>query len=288
MNASKFSKNITDNSDLISMCQGGKTTKVDRYKWSVKDSPGQMRMIKKTDLVIDHTYQRNANEAKIMKIVKDWSWVACGVISVADRDGLLYVIDGQHRVLGAMRRADIAEMPCMVFKTSSAKEEAEGFLVTQTMRKAVTGVEKFKALIVTEYAPALVVEQLITSIGRTASKNLGTTTITCIALLIKLATLNKDLLIRIWPLIGEISKGKNIGEKLIDGLFYIESNMVDGESISDKLWSKRIEKVGIDELNLGAQRAAAFYVRGGSKVWAMGMMESINRGLHNKLQLISK
>ena len=106
----------------------GNITKVERYNWKMQDSPGALRMVKKGDLQVDHTYQRNANEMKLIAIAKDWSWIACGAIVVADREGVLFVVDGQHRVLAARKRSDIAELPCLVFKTHEAKQEAKGFL----------------------------------------------------------------------------------------------------------------------------------------------------------------
>jgi len=74
-------------------------TKVDRYGWTIKDQPGFMKEINKSLLNVDMQYQRHANKSKVLTISSEWSWIACGVVVVAFRDGKYWVMDGQHRVI---------------------------------------------------------------------------------------------------------------------------------------------------------------------------------------------
>lgn len=62
----------------------GKMSKIDRYNWTIQDTPGEMKFIHKASIEIDHSYQRNANETKLTAIARDWSWIACGAIVVAE------------------------------------------------------------------------------------------------------------------------------------------------------------------------------------------------------------
>lgn len=62
---------------------------------------------------------------------------------------------------------------------------------------------------------------------------------------------------------------------------------IDG-GLNDRRLSKRLMEIGAQRLLDGATRAAAFYARGGPKVFADGMLQEINKGLHGKFQFASK
>lgn len=64
----------------------GTMTKIDRYGWSMQDNKGELRWINKMDVQVDYSYQRNTNEIKLKNIARDWSWIACGAIVVANRE----------------------------------------------------------------------------------------------------------------------------------------------------------------------------------------------------------
>lgn len=260
-------------------------SKVERYNWKLQDKPGVQRMVKKGDLHVDHTYQRNANETKLMAIARDWSWIACGSIVVADREGVLFVVDGQHRVLAARKRGDITDLPCLVFKTHEARQEAKGFLAAQTLRKPITSVEKFRALVTIEDPAALVVQDLLASAGKTPGEGVSTGTVKCVGILVSLARDDATALRKIWPLIVAVSEGQQIHQRVVEGLAYISKRMPDGTSLMDKEWQKRVLKVGGVGLLTAAAKAAAYYARGGPKVWATGMIEAINKGHRNLLEL---
>lgn len=263
----------------------GKLTKVERYKWKMQDTPGALRWVKKGDLQVDHTYQRNANEMKLIAIAKDWSWVACGAIVVADREGVLFVVDGQHRVLAARKRSDIAELPCLVFKTHEVKQEAKGFLVAQTQRRPVTSVEKFRALVVVEDRAALLVQELLDQAGKVPGNGMSPGSVKCVGALLRWANDDAATLCSVWPLIVAVSSGQVIHRRIVDGLMYIAKRMPTGSSLTDREWQKRVLKVGVTGLLDGAAKAGAYYAFGGMKVWAAGMVEAINRGHRNRLEL---
>lgn len=262
----------------------GKLTKVERYGWTMQDEPGEQRMIGKDRLLIDHTYQRHANEAKLVAIAKDWSWVACGSIVVADREGALFVVDGQHRVMAARKRSDINALPCLVFKTREAKQEAKGFLAAQTQRKPITSVEKFRALLTVEDKAALVVQDLLRHSNRTAGGS-SASSVKCLTMLMKHADADETTLRKLWPLMATLCDGRVFSERIVEGLMYIEKRMPAGCSLADPEWNKRVLKVGGGALLDAAARASAFYARGGAKVWAVGMVEAMNKGYRTRLEI---
>ncbi len=263
----------------------GGQSKIERYGWkSLDGGPGQMLWIEKEKLLVDHAYQRSeVSEPKVLRIASEWSWMACGVILVARRDGRLYVYAGQHRVLAAMRRSDITKMPCMVFDVVEAKQEAIAFLREGANRKPLTAADKFKAAVMAEDEASVFVSQLIESAGRVASTTTGPGTVRCVALLQHHAKNNSDDLKRLWPLVVEVCKGNPLHERILDGLMYIELRMPDGQSLTDRIWSDRLRKIGYEVLLISAARMSAAYSVGGAKIWAQGMLEAINKGLRNRL-----
>lgn len=263
----------------------GTISKVDRYSWQIKDCPGILAMMPKSALQIDPEYQREVNKTKVMNIVRRWSWIACGTIAVARRDGgALYVIDGQHRVAAAMLRVDIKELPCIIFETAEMREEARGFLDANTFRKPLTAFNRFKALLADKDEAALFVNDLIEESGRglwDGKKN----TVRCLTRLLSHAQNNREALTRLWGMIDEICGENPIHNRLLDALIHIEVRLPDGESLVKARWKNRLIAIGYDELISGINKASVFYENGGSRVYAQGVLATLNKGLQKKLAL---
>ena len=66
------------------------------------------------------------------------------------------------------------------------------------------------------------------------------------------------------------------------GFFYISKNL--DTPIEDTRLRKRILKLGPQALLRATMRASAYYASGGYKVWALGMLEDINKGLREMHQ----
>jgi hypothetical protein len=263
----------------------GGRDKIDRHDWKVLDQPGVLRMLNKKVLRVDDQYQREATEPKVKEIARAWSWLACGALLVAEREGVYFVFDGQHRALAALRRSDITYLPCVVFSTAGSKEEAEAFLRANTNRKPLNSLAKFRAATTAEQPAAVLVRQLIDAVGRTASDSAKGTTVRCLSLMMTHAQKQPEILKRVWPLIAEVCIGRPVHERILDGLIYIENNLPEGESLQDKEWRKRVLRVSYDGLLGAANRFAVTYVKGGAKIWALGMVDAMNKGcrIHMKL-----
>lgn len=270
---------------LMDTIKGGKTTKIDRYGWEVRDQPGRMQMIDKHELIVDRTYQRDLKDHASRDMASDWSWYACGVIVVAERDGKLYVVDGQHRVCAAMRRSDIRSLPCMVFQSTGVEQEASAFLVIQTKRKPVTAVEKFRARVAIGDQDALLVEDLVREANRTMDRTPKPTTVHCAGVLLSLVSRNAEELNRVWPLVIKLFEGQSMGADIIRALVYIESRMPEGTSITQEPWRSRLLRIGAEDLQRFARRSAASHGTGTDRTWAIGIMDAINKGCRNRLEL---
>ena len=157
--------------------------KVTRYNWTVRNAPGEFLMIPKTELEVDSAYQRNKiNQRRVDTLTRAWDWIACGCLVVALRDdNKWFVMDGQHRKLAADQRSDIRELPCLVFETTSRREEAVSFLAINQGRVGVGSLDRYRAQLLSGDKTAYAVESLLKSTGHRAGDTPSARTVSCVA-----------------------------------------------------------------------------------------------------------
>lgn len=251
--------------------------KAKRYGWTIPEKPGVFMLISKRQLHIDGDYQRAASKMKILTIAGAFSWPAFGCLVVVLRsDGSFFVIDGQHRKLAADRRDDLDELPCLVFELEGVKAEAAAFVVANEQRRPVSALEKYKAKIVAEDPTIAAVNELVIMSGKRPGKAEGD--IYCIALVERLMRRRPEVLRRIWPVILELCGSGSIHEKLVDGLFHLETHLPEGRSITDPKLRERLKKIGATELISSAISMARAYAKGGARVWCEGFLAKLNKG----------
>lgn len=262
--------------------------KVQRYGWVTAHAQGRFEMINKRLLNVNtEIYQREASKTKVLELASNWSWIACGALIVADRDGVYWVADGQHRKLAADKRSDIKELPCMVFTVASVKDEAKAFLVTNANRKPVTALGKFKAQIAAGDETAQIVNQVLASAGlRLATASYDARDFKAVGLAMELAKKDPDSFSDVMHLAGEMAVADKapVHKRLLAGLYYLH-NRIDGGVNNSRLRS-RIKQVGIAGLMEGANKAAAYYGRTDSKTLAEGMLQAVNSRLQKRFEFI--
>jgi hypothetical protein len=265
--------------------KGGETSKVERYNWKVKDKPGRYLVIQKERLKVDDSYQRDLNEAKVKNLRANWSYIACGAISVVKRaDGFYYIVEGQHRWAAAMARADISSLPCMVFEVDSIKEEAKAFRNANKNRKPLTSLDTFKADITSGDPVAIEAQRLLTEAGYTASKHEKSRGVRSVGSILSCLKSDADCFRSVWPAIVACAQGQAIMERTILGLFWIEKHRVN-DSLGDPRWIKRLASIGQPDLLNAAAKASAYYARGGAQVWGPGMLLAINKRMQDKFRV---
>lgn len=259
----------------------------------IVNAPGVFMMIPVTDIKIDTEYQRPLTGARVDRIKDNWSWLACGVITVALRgqgSGQYYAIDGQHRVAAA-ERAGIAELPCLVFESVSHTDEAQGFLDVNTSRKAMSVLDRYRALLVVEDPVALKVRDLLTQANRLPINTSGAKDdgrgIKCLDYIMQAVTTDEEVLTKLWPLIIDLCDGKLIVKRLVQGLFYTE-RFLTNTSLLERHWRRRLMQVGFDTIVKSIDETCSFEGRAGAAVCAAGILRALNRGLRNKLTLTVK
>jgi hypothetical protein len=114
--------------------------------------------VKIADLRMDWSYQRPTSGTRVRRIVREFDVRRLGVITVSRRDdGEQFVVDGSHRVAVLKAMGERDEILADVWDGLSVRDEAELFTLTNGDQKKPTAVENFRAQVVAEYAPAVIV-----------------------------------------------------------------------------------------------------------------------------------
>lgn len=260
-------------------------SKAERYKWKDIGKPGEFAWVDKSVLNVDREYQRNANDARATAIASDFSWPLFGVCSVARRpDGTLWIFDAQHRWFGAMKRADVTKVPCMIHDVEAPTEEAVAFLGANTFRGVLNSTERFKAQLKAGDKYAVVIDELVRECGRKIDGTTSKNSVRCIGLLMRLARQDMARLRRIWPVIIATCNETPVYNEIVAGLYYIEQHAVNA-SLTEPRWREPLENIGAEALLAKARIAAQGYDRGGDKRWAFGILLAINHRKKHKLQV---
>src|SRR6478736_4641158 len=105
-----------------------------------------IQMLNPGDLKIDRDYQRPLNESHVKRLMKGFSVMDVGLLTVSWRDdGLFYVLDGQHR-REALVRLGMGDrpFPCLVYVGLTPHQEAELF-TSQARAMRIHPVDLFRA-----------------------------------------------------------------------------------------------------------------------------------------------
>lgn len=265
--------------------------KAKRYAWSMKHRPGALLMVDKNIILVDSRYQRLLNDGKRLQIAADFNWVAFGVLSVNKRsDGSIWCIDGQHRLAAAKSREDVLTVPVSVFSIpDSVEEEALAFLALNTLRRPLTSKEKFRASLISGDLIASVAQELIQGAGRSIDSRSSESSVDCLTALMNVIRLDEQTARKVWPVVTEICEGHNIDNRLLQGFAYLERKLQDkqGErrSITEPDNKRKLVAAGRDHLMREVTKAAAYYHRGGERVFAEGLLNVINYRRQHRLFL---
>lgn len=107
----------------------------------------RFELLQITLIQIDDVYQRTESlvTSRIKKIASDFDMLRFGCLVIGHRgDDSYWVVDGQHRFLGAVK-ADIVEVPCLIFESSGREQEASLFRSLNMDRTRVGAYGIYKA-----------------------------------------------------------------------------------------------------------------------------------------------
>lgn len=128
--------------------------------------PRHFVRVRVEDLVIDSAVQRMIDTKRVEQIRNDFRWDLFEAPTCSSRDGVLRVIEGQHRTL-ALRDIDLdCEITVIVLPDELADQrEAEVQLEMLAGRKGHSPVDQYKLEIRAEHPIALAIEATVTAAG---------------------------------------------------------------------------------------------------------------------------
>jgi len=134
--------------------------------WNNPGQAGEFMWVPKGDIEIDHTYQRDELSGHVNKMAKNFTWRWFGTLSVERRSsGRLFGIDGQQRLLAALKRPDITEVPCMVHVSKGVKGEAADYSGINNNRRNLQAYDKFKSELTQKIPLAVRINEMVQKNG---------------------------------------------------------------------------------------------------------------------------
>lgn len=267
---------------------GAAVSKVEKFEWAPLDKTGEFQLVNKDEVNVDHTYQRDkVSQSRALTIARDFSWPAFGVLLCVRRDdGTIWVYDGQHRKLGADKRADVQKLPCFIFDSRDVKQEARAFLLSNTVRGSMASLDKYKALIVCEDETAIGVRDMVKRTGHVIGAG-GPSHVKCISLLMRAYALDPDCLRKTWPIAARIAGDKHVTDSLVRAVFTTERILTKTKqgSLLTKQNSESIAKLTYAEFEQSLMKTAAYFGRG-EKSCARALIDCLNyRRTKNRIDI---
>jgi hypothetical protein len=196
-------------------------------------------------------------------------------------------MDGQHRKLAADQRSDIQELPCLVFETTSRREEALGFLAINQCRVSVGSLDRYRAALLAGDKMAFAVDSMLASTGHRAGEKASARTVSCVQCLYSLACEDRARLERLWPLLAELHPDGPMTEVVIRGL-WVADKWLGERSVTEPPYRERLLGIGGQGLHHEIRREMAVIGQGGPRVFGCAIAKYLNKQrmpAHLKIQL---
>jgi hypothetical protein len=109
-------------------------------------------------------YQRPEPDDRVVRLVADWDILACGALLASDREGALWLIDGQTRKSAAMRHG-LTSLPAVVCHGIDEQREAALFLRLNRDRLRVSAISRHRAEAIAGEVRAIEIDQTLAANG---------------------------------------------------------------------------------------------------------------------------
>lgn len=153
-----------------------------------------IRRIPIKDIRLDSVYQRDLDSIRIRRVVEQWDDRMVGVLAVSHRAGILWCVDGQHR-LAAMRELGILFCNAIVYDGLAQTEEAALFVELNRNRKPPNAWELFKAEAAALHEDVLNIIRIVHSLGYQIGRVTNHSTISAISALRRIYRLGGEPLL---------------------------------------------------------------------------------------------
>ncbi len=256
------------------------THKEPRHFVPLKNTPGELVKINKMELHVDPKYQRPVNQRAVIRIANNWSWLACGVLTISFRKNASYfIVDGQHRWEAAKLLKEVKELPCLAFELDSVKDEAIGFLANNAERRVPDRLSQHNALLLADDPIAKVADELAREGGRRIGKPSDKTHLACLGTLVGCIRVDEQAIRKVWPIITQLARDRPLAGHLIHGIWGLERRMPKGFSLTDRKWHDRLVAIGEQELLRSMRTTTLLEGKVGENILAQGIARALNKGL---------
>lgn len=266
---------------------GASISKREKFSWAQPCAPGTFLMIKKADLNIDGSYQREeVSKSKVMEIARDWDWKLFGTLSVIMRkDGTFWVYDGGHRCRGSFLRDDITELPCMVFDAEDEKTEARAFIGTNTMKSVVSAYHKHRAAVKTGEPIAVAAQSILDKHGyfptQSALKKYGFAAINTLQSQVKE---DRVLAEKVFSACASIAQdGEPISGEVLDAVFTCQKKLQGKADILTNGHLERLKRETLPGIEAAIRRERHIVGKGGATISAKALLDVLNKGKQRRL-----
>lgn len=216
--------------------------------------------------------------AKIDEIAAEFDPDKLGVLTVNERDGTFWVIDGGHRLKALIKMGYEDQMvQCWTYHGLTEKQEADLFLDLNNVR-VVSAMDKFKVAVVADRG----VESQINAIVQDAGLSVGTSgagSVNCVAALRKVYAMGGGAVLeRTLRIIRDAYGKPGFSAKITEGVGLFVSNYEHAFD-EDRLISKLSHKLGgVNGLLSQAAVTKSTYGVTGAVAVAASVVETYNQG----------
>lgn len=236
------------------------------------------------NLVSNQEYQRNLSQRHIQRTIKNFDVYQINPIKVSRRDGLNYVVNGQHtiEIVAAVSGSRDTPVWCMVYDDMEYRHEADIFANQQKYVRTLTAYEIFRANIEAGNDEQLMIMELVESFKLKIGSRSGDCVICAVGTLEEIYEKHGfhvlwrtlKLCVASWEgdrysLSGNILKGV---AKLI---------VVYGDKFLDDYFIEKLGNFSVKEITRSARERG-----GGTNGYAEAILLIYNRKLKNQLDFV--
>lgn len=158
------------------------------------EEEGKASRVPLKDIRLDSAYQRDLDSSRVNRLMRDYDPQLAGALILSARAGLLWCVDGQHR-MAAMKELGLAHANAVVFEGLTQRQEADLFIKYNRNRKTLLAWDWFKAELVAGHEEALAITTICNRAGFQIEKTASHTAIQAVNAVRRIYRLGDDALL---------------------------------------------------------------------------------------------
>lgn len=199
---------------------------------AMRRKPSDLKWLNKLQIESDGSYQRTTENQKLIQTIRaNFNWFAFGSLHVSNRDDKYWVVDGGHRLKGALCRPDIDVLPCLVFRFESVSEEARAFLTINEGRSPVKPVDRFRASLTAQDQDCIGLDSFLKAKGYRISKERSKECIEAVTMLLRCWNADVEIFKTTWDIVIAMPDAEG---RFCSDIFRVVFSMVNKEPIGDE------------------------------------------------------